>query len=113
MCQFGEMCECEYVCEERGLHGETGAKLDSETSQIACEMKHTNQGKKTKKNQQQHKAQEKCQARQAGTKAKNRNKTKQTHFSFCSTYFRLQMTKTTLKELEESKSNRQVCLAVS
>lgn len=48
----------------------------------------------------------------AGWHKSKKTKTKQTHFSFCLTYFRLQMTKT-LKELEESKSNRQVCLTVS
>lgn len=45
-CQFGEMCECEYLCEER-LHGETGEKLDPATSQIACEMKQTRKKNKT------------------------------------------------------------------
>lgn len=71
------MCECEYVCEKggRGVHGEAGAKLEAETSQIACEMKQTIRGKKTR----QHMASEKCRARQAGTKAKDG---KQTHSFF-------------------------------
>lgn len=75
--QLGEMCECVYDCEERGIHGETGAKLDSETSQITCEMKQTTPGKKTKQN----KAPEKCRARQAGTKAKKQKQNKHTFLS--------------------------------
>lgn len=78
------------------MHGETGAKLDSETSQIACEMKQTTPGKK---NQKKKKPKTTQGPRKVSSKAgwhqskKTETKQKQTHFSFCSTYFRLQMTK--------------------
>lgn len=77
-----------------GVHGETGAKLDSETSQIACEMKQTTPGKKNDTKQDNTRPRKSVErGRLAQKQKKNRNKTKQTHFSFCSTYFRLQMTK--------------------
>lgn len=94
------------------MHGETGVKLDSETSQIACEMKQTTPGKKNKKTRQ-HKAQEKCRARQAGTKAKKQKQNKTNTLFFLLDIFQTADDKTTLKELEESRSNRQVCLTVS
>lgn len=118
VCQFGEICECEYVFlwgGVGGMHGDTGAKLGSETSQIACEMKQTTPEEKNKtKQQQQHKAPEKWQARKAGTEAemkKNQNQTNTPFFQL--DIFQTADDKTTLKELEESKSNRQVCLTVS
>lgn len=97
-CQFGEMCECEYVCEERGLHSETGAKLDSETSQIVREMKQTTPEEKkkaTRQNKTTHGPRKSVEQGRLAQKQKKkrRNKTKQTHFSFCSTYFSLQTTK--------------------
>lgn len=55
---------------KEGVHGETGAKLEAETSQIACEMKQT-----IRRKTRQHMASEKCRARQAGTKAKERKQT--------------------------------------
>lgn len=75
------------------MHGETGAKLDSETRQIACEMKQTTPGKtrlKTKKNKNKTRLQNSVEQDRLAQK-ENRNKTNT--LSFCSTYFRLQMTK--------------------
>ena len=108
------MCECEYVCEERGMHSETGAKLDSETSQIVREMKQTTPEEKKKKSnktkQNNTRPQKKCRARQAGTKAKKKKKkkkgeTKQNTLFFLLDIFQPADDKTTVRELEESKSN--------
>lgn len=67
----------------------------------------------TRKKKQQHKAPEKCQARLAGTKAKKQKQHKTNTLFFLLDIFQTADDKTTLNKLEESKSNRQVCLTVS
>lgn len=93
------------------MHGKTGAKLDSEMSQITRKMKQTTPGEGKKKKKREKKTTQ--ESVEQGLLAQEGKKSKPNRLSFCSTYFRQNMTKTTLTELEESKSNRQVCLTVS
>lgn len=98
------------------MHGETGAKLDSETSQIACEMKQTTPERKkkthTKKNNNT-RPQESVEQGRLAQKQKKQKQNKTNTLFFLLDIFQTADDKTTLKELEESKSNRQVCLTVS
>lgn len=88
------MGKCECVCEQSGLHGETGTKLDSATSVIAGEMKQTTAEKKKRKPKRKKRegTTRPQQSVEQGRLARKPKKT-ETHFSFCSTYFRQQMTK--------------------
>lgn len=110
-CQFGEMCECEYVCEERGLHSETGAKLDSETSQIVREMKQTTPEEKKKATRQNKTTHGPRKSVEQGRLAQKQKKKKEKQNKTNTLFFLLDIfqpadDKTTVRELEESKSNR-------
>lgn len=105
------------------MHGETGAKLDSEMSQIACEMKQTTP-EKNKTNQKKRKKEKgkitkttqgpiKVSSKAGWHKSKKQKQNKTNTLFFLLDIFQTADDKTTLKELEESKSNRQVCLTVS
>lgn len=109
------------VC-EGGKHGDTGKKkLGSETSQIACEMKQTSPEKKKRKpssnnnnNTEPQKSDKQGRlAQKKGKKWKEQKQNQTNTLFFLLDIFQTADDKTTLKELEESKSNRQVCLTVS
>lgn len=86
--------------------------MDSDTSQIACEMKQTTPRKK-KSQQNNTRPQKSVEARQAGTKARKQKQKKTNTLFFLLDIFQTADDKTTVRELEESKSNHQVCLTVS